>query len=161
MKSELVKGLFFWFAVILLGGLILFQVSRRQNFALQGIPVDPKPAPNFTLQNISLSDYKGKRVLLHFWATWCGPCREEMPHLIALSERLQDKLVILAVAVDSSETDVDHFFGNQKPNFPVLIDSKHQVASLYGISQFPETLLISPEGQVETLYVGPQNWDLF
>ncbi|MEI6789906.1 MAG: TlpA disulfide reductase family protein [Myxococcaceae bacterium] len=161
MKSELVKGIFFWFAVVLLGGLILFQVSRRNTLVLNRIPVDPKPAPNFTLQNISLSDYKGKQVLLHFWATWCQPCRDEMPLLIALNERLKDKLVILAVAVDSSESDINKFFGDQRPDFPILIDSKHQVASLYGISQFPETLLINADGQVSALYVGPQNWDLF
>ena len=161
MKSEWVKGIFFWFAVVLLGGLILFQVSRRQNLGLSGIPVDPKPAPNFTLQGISLDQFKGQRVLLHFWATWCEPCREEMPHLITLGERLKGQLVILAVAVDSNKHDVAAFFGDQKPPFQILIDSQHQVASLYGISQFPETLLIGPDGQVQTLYVGPQNWDLF
>src|SRR3989338_11164228 len=120
MKSELVKGIFFWFAVVLLGGLILFQVSRRQNFALSGIPVDPKPAPNFTLQGVSLDQFKGQKILLHFWATWCQPCREEMPHLIALGERSKDKLVILAIAVDSSERDVTNFFGSEKPPFKVL-----------------------------------------
>jgi len=98
---------------------------------------------------------------MHFWATWCQPCRDEMPLLIALNERLKDKLVILAVAVDSSESDINKFFGDQRPDFPILIDSKHQVASLYGISQFPETLLINADGQVSALYVGPQNWDLF
>lgn len=162
MKNEFIKTAFFWFAIVLLSALILFQVSRRQRFALQGLPVDPKPAPNFTLQNTSLNQFKGKKVLLHFWATWCAPCQEEMPQLIALNERLQDKnFVIVTVAVDSSPEDVARFFEKQKPSFPILIDSQHEVASLYGISQFPETMLIEADGKMSTLYMGPQNWDLF
>ncbi|MEI6805777.1 MAG: TlpA disulfide reductase family protein [Myxococcaceae bacterium] len=161
MKLDTVKALFFWFAISLIGALIVFQVYRRDNFALSKIPVEPKAAPNFTLQGISLDQYKGQTVLLHFWATWCGPCREEMPHLISMSERLKGQIVILAVAVDSSEANVKSFFGDFKPNFPVLLDLKHEVASLYGISQFPETMLIGPDGKVQALYIGPQNWDLF
>lgn len=161
MKLDTVKAIFFWFAVILIGALIMFQISRRENLSLSKIPVDPKPAPNFTLQNISLEQYKGQTVLLHFWATWCAPCRDEMPVLINLSQRLKSKLVILAVAVDSSETDVKSFFGDFKPDFPVLLDLKHEVASKYGILQFPETLLIGPDGNVQALYIGPQNWNLF
>ena len=161
MKLDTVKALFFWFAISLIGALIVFQVYRRDNFSLSKIPVEPKAAPNFTLQDISLDQYKGQTVLLHFWATWCGPCREEMPHLISMSERLKGQIVILAVAVDSSEANVKTFFGKFKPNFPVLLDLKHQVASLYGISQFPETMLIGPDGNVQALYIGPQNWDLF
>jgi thiol-disulfide isomerase/thioredoxin len=161
MKLDTVKAIFFWFALSLIGALIFFQVSRREDLSLNRIPVDPKPAPNFTLQNISLEQYKGQTVLLHFWATWCAPCRDEMPVLINLSQRLKDKLVILAVAVDSSESDVKSFFGDFKPDFPVLLDLKHEVASRYGISQFPETMLIGPDGNVRALYIGPQNWDLF
>ena len=83
-----------------------------------------------------------------------------MPILIKLNQRLKDKLVILAVAVDSSASDVQAFFGDFKPDFPVLLDLKHEVASRYGISQFPETMLIGPDGNVQALFIGPQNWDL-
>lgn len=161
MKLETVKAIFFWFAVILMGALITLQVYKRNQLALSKISIDPKPAPNFTLQGVSLEQYKGQTVLLHFWATWCQPCREEMPLLISLSQRLKNKLVILAVTVDSSASEVKAFFGDFKPDFPILLDLKHQVASLYGIRQFPETLLIGPDGKISELYRGPQNWDLF
>lgn len=161
MKLNTVKAIFFWFAVILIGALIMFQIYKRDQLVLNKIPVEPKQAPNFTLQNISLEQYKGQTVLLHFWATWCQPCREEMPLLVSLSQRLKNEIVILTVAVDSSESDVKSFFGDFKPDFPVLLDLKHEVASRYGISQFPETMLIGPDGNVQALYLGPQNWNLF
>lgn len=161
MKLNTVKAIFFWFAVSLIGALILFQVYKRDQLALHKIPVEPTLAPAFTLQGISLEQFKGKKVLLHFWATWCEPCREEMPLLVSLAKRLGDKIAILTIAVDSSESAVNGFFGADKPPFPVLLDLKHEVAGRYGINQFPETILIDADGKVEALYVGPQNWELF
>ncbi|MES2503974.1 MAG: TlpA disulfide reductase family protein [Myxococcota bacterium] len=160
MNLETAKAIFFWFALTLIGCLIAFQLYKRDQLYMQQIDVTPKAAPDFMLDDVQLSKLKGKTVLLHFWATWCEPCRAEMPLLANLSKRVKD-LVILAVAVDSTKADVERFFGPQRPGFPVLLDLKHQVASLYGISQFPETLLIGPDGMIRALYIGPQDWDQF
>lgn len=161
MKLETIKAIFFWFAFISIGILVTFQVSKRGQLTFQEIPVEPKKAPEFNLDGISLSQFKGQNVLLHFWATWCEPCRAEMPLLIELAEKLKGKVTILAVAVDSPHNEIQRFFGNTKPPFVLVEDSKHQIADLYGISQFPETLLIGPDGFIQAIYIGPQDWSLF
>ncbi|MBH2006261.1 MAG: TlpA family protein disulfide reductase [Myxococcaceae bacterium] len=161
MKSETVKALFFWFSIALITALILFQVSKRSQLALQGIPLQASEAVHFKLDGVELTQFQGKKVLLHFWATWCKACRDEMPLLISLAQRQGDKLEILAIAVDSSPQSVQEFFGAEQPPFRVLYDLKSQLAEKYGVYQFPESILINEEGQLETLYVGPQNWELF
>ncbi len=161
MKLETVKAIFFWFALSLIGGLIAFQIYKRDQMSFQEIPVEPRQAPDFSLDGVSLNALKGNRVLLHFWATWCAPCREEMPILISMAKRLGDQITILAIAVDSSAEEVNAFFGAQKPPFQVLIDSKNEVARKYGVSQFPESMLVNADGMIEALYLGPQDWEQF
>ncbi|MBZ6005710.1 redoxin family protein [Paraclostridium bifermentans] len=107
-----------------------------------------------------LSEYRGKTVFLNFWATWCPPCRGEMPHIEDLYKEYnknQDEVVILGVASpnlgnEGSEEDIKEFLNQNKYNFPVVMDKDGALAYQYGISAFPTTFIIDKDGYV-TQYV--------
>lgn len=117
-------------------------------------------APDFTLTDQygnthTLSDYKGKTVFLNFWATWCGPCKSEMPDVQALYEAYDENggdLVVLGVAnpgiQDVSQDEVEQFLTDHGYTFPVLMDTTGQVFAYYGISAFPTTFMIDANGNV-------------
>ncbi|WP_457600901.1 peroxiredoxin family protein [Hydrogenivirga sp.] len=116
-------------------------------------------APDFTLKTIdgrevSLKDYRGKVVLINFWATWCPPCRNEMPLFVRVYKRHRDKgFEILAVSTDSSLDPVKKFVKEFRINFPVLYDDKN-VVSLYGIQGLPTSFLIDREGKIIKVRLG-------
>ncbi|MBP2078736.1 peroxiredoxin family protein [Oceanobacillus polygoni] len=122
-------------------------------------------APDFKLmtnegETVQLSDFKGKRVLLNFWATWCPPCREEMPDM----ERFyKDKdAVVLAVNITNMEMNrktVAEFIATYGLTFPVLMDEEGQVSSLYKISPIPTTYLIDSNGVIRQRVYGPLNYE--
>ena len=114
-------------------------------------------APNFSLRDIngkqvSLDDYKGQVVLLNFWATWCGPCKVEMPHLQAMYTDLSDKgFVVLAVSTDDARnaSKVKPFIKKNKYTFPVLFDKDSSVLNKYNPEQvLPYNVLIDSSGEV-------------
>lgn len=122
-------------------------------------------APDFTLKdlsgnNISLSSYKGKTVLLNFWASWCPPCRAEMPSLNKLNDLLKKRgFVILAVSTDKSVFDVKNYLKENPVNFTVLIDYNLNVSrNLYKVFMMPTTLLIDKKGIIVKKYFGEQDW---
>ena len=104
-----------------------------------------KPAPDFQLpnlegQSLSLSDFQGEPVLLNFWATWCGPCRFEMPLIQKVFEESSDTgLVALAVDVGEAPSTVKDFIQSGDFSFPVLLDTNHDVALEYNIRGIPTT----------------------
>ena len=107
----------------------------------------------------SLSEHRGQWVLVNFWATWCPPCRDEMPSLELLNRRMKDKgLVMIAVSVDDDYTEVNRFFADTQPTFQVLWDKEKVAANAYGTNKFPETYLIAPDGKVAAKFVGPRDW---
>jgi thiol-disulfide isomerase/thioredoxin len=117
-------------------------------------------APDFELYDLEgeihkLSDYKGQPVLLNFWATWCGPCRSEMPHLEEVYEEWKDKgLTFFAVNVGESSTDVTSFLDFFGFNMPVLLDSARTVSRKYGVSGIPTTYFIDEDGIIQKRIVG-------
>lgn len=124
-----------------------------------------RKAPEFTLKDVngssvSLSSLKGKVVLLNFWATWCPPCRDEMPSLEKLHLRMKDKgLAVLSVSVDKSIPAVRDFIGKAPISFPVLLDTKMEVTkSLFKVYTIPTTFLIDRDGTVIEKYFGEQDW---
>ena len=123
------------------------------------------PAPNFTFpdlngQQVSLSDHRGKVVLVNIWATWCAPCRQEMPSMQKLYEKFRgENFEILAVSVDSTGRDaVASFMRKLNLTFPALLDPKGAIGPLYGATGVPESIIIDDEGIVVQKIIGPIDW---
>lgn len=105
---------------------------------------------------VSLSDYKGKKVFLNFWATWCSPCRSEMPEMEKLYQETKNSdLIILAVNLDEDKETVQKFMSSNKYNFPVLLDTDNIVASKYRIVSIPTSFFIDKEGNIADKHIGP------
>ena len=102
---------------------------------------------------------RGKVVLLNFWATWCPPCVEEMPSLVALQKRMGDKLTILAVSVDEDEGEYRRFLVRHRIELLTVRDAEQKSNMLYGSTRFPETYVIDPGGVVQRKFVGPVDWE--
>jgi cytochrome c biogenesis protein CcmG/thiol:disulfide interchange protein DsbE len=122
-------------------------------------------APEFHLKtldggSVNLADLRGKVVMVHFWATWCPPCVEEMPTIDKLYRTLTGKdLMILAVSVDEGgEGAVRSFIQQNKLGLPVLLDPGGDVARLYGTYKFPETYIVDRQGVVRFKAIGPRDW---
>ena len=121
-------------------------------------------APGFELTDdsgsgASLDDYRGKYLLLNFWATWCPPCVEELPSLNTLHRELEPKgLIVLGISVDENKQAYEQFLDRFGVAFPTVRDPEMAVASRYGTSIYPESYLIDRDGRVVRKYVGPKNW---
>jgi cytochrome c biogenesis protein CcmG/thiol:disulfide interchange protein DsbE len=112
-------------------------------------------------ESIALDDYRGSVILLNFWATWCGPCREEMPAFQAAYEaRKDDGLVVLAVNYQQKAADVTPFVEELGLTFPVALDPSLKVATLYRVRGLPMSLVIDREGLVRVRHVGHISQDL-
>jgi len=109
-------------------------------------------APDFTLKsnqgkNIRLQELRGEVVMLNFWASWCGPCRQEMPLMNDIYEEFKDLgFTILAVNVDEDSADADRFLSKVPVDFPVLYDNKSKVSEMYKVDAMPTTVLIDRDG---------------
>ncbi len=124
----------------------------------------PFEAKDFTLENLrgsmmSLKDFRGKVIFLNFWASWCGPCRIEMPAMELLWQVFQDDdFVILAVDVKEERDTVSSFIEKNDYTFPVLLDSRGKVANMYDVRAYPTSFLIDWEGKVVGKAVGAREW---
>jgi len=141
--------------------LILVSQPERRPYVEGGVD-----APEFSLPRVgaegtrSLESYRGRVVLLNFWATWCKPCEEEMPSMERLYRSLSDvPFEIVAVSVDESAEPVRAFRQSYGLSFPILLDAEQDVARAYQTFRFPESFLIDGEGRVVQRYVGPRQWD--
>lgn len=118
------------------------------------------PAPGFSLKTIEgktvqLSDYKGQVVMINFWASWCGPCREEMPLLEAMySSYKKAGFVLLGITIDENINDAKEFLGKSPVTFPILSDNKGKVASLYKNRAMPSSYFIDRQGNLAYLHKG-------
>jgi len=120
---------------------------------------------DFTLKNlsgkdVSLSDFRGNIVFLNFWATWCPPCRQEMPSMEKLHEKYKDRgLTILAVAGDGEGVElVRPFVEERNFTFPVLIDDRGKAADIYRIFAVPTTIIIGTDGKIIGKVQGAADW---
>jgi thiol-disulfide isomerase/thioredoxin len=127
-------------------------------------PTADLPAVDFSLKDLSgqeqnLSSYAGKLVFLNFWATWCGPCRTEIPSMEELYLELQNQGFVI-VALNSQETDeqVADFVENVGMSFPVLLDTDGRVGAAYSIRAIPTTYIIDPQGYILGRMVGTRDW---
>ena len=116
-------------------------------------------APNFALRNlngeeVSLSDQRGKAVLLNFWGVWCPPCTIEMPDIVERAERYQDDLVVMAVNYGDSLNTVIEFATVMKLGFSPLLDITGDVQDQYLISGYPTSIFIDADGLIQMIHVG-------
>jgi thiol-disulfide isomerase/thioredoxin len=111
-------------------------------------------------ETVQLSNLKGNIVFLNFWATWCPPCRAEMPSMQALYERFGDKgLQFAAVDIMEKEDDIIKFLDSYKLSFPILLDTYGNAANKYGINAIPATFIIGRDGNIIARVAGARKWD--
>ncbi len=133
--------------------------SNPEN-TLAGLPEKGAPAPDFELQNthgevIRLSDLRGKVVLINFWATWCAPCRVEMPAIQSRYERHAPELEVLAVDFDEPLEDVQAFANEFELTFHLLLDPGGQVnQQVYKVRGYPSSYFVDPNGVIQVIHIG-------
>jgi thiol-disulfide isomerase/thioredoxin len=116
------------------------------------------PAPPFTLASraggqVSLADLKGQVVMINFWASWCGPCRQEFPALDQIYAKYKPLgFTLVAINVESEQADADRFLATTPASFPILFDPDNTVSGNYGVSAMPTTVLIDRQGRVRWLH---------
>ena len=120
-----------------------------------------KPAPDFTLNDgttaVHLADFRGKIVLVNFWATWCAPCIEELPSLQALQKSMP-QIVVLAISVDDDPDAYHRFLKQHQLTLLTVEDPARHVNELYGTSRFPETYVVDQAGRIRRKFISSQNW---
>jgi len=149
----------------LLGGFVALPASAQQP-TIRFVR-NPDPAPDFKLDSLdgkplSLADYKGKVILLNFWATWCGPCRAEIPDLVALQGKYKDQLQILGLVVDDDDQDaIKKFIAEFGINYPTAIATDETRMQYGGVAALPTSFIIDAQGRVVQKHEGLRNPVLF
>ena len=124
-----------------------------------------EPAPDFTLTDLqgktwTLSELKGQVVFINFWATWCAPCREEMPSMEKLYTTLPgDKFIMLALINRDAPSMGKSFAKKLGLTMPILNDQGNEVGLKYGLTGLPETFIVGKQGMVREKFIGPAQWD--
>ncbi len=153
--------------IFLLHGHLVFAAPAPSLLQAAGLspPAEPRAAADFQLPDLSghlqrLQDQRGRVVFLNFWATWCAPCRFEMPEMEALFQALRKRpFTVWAVAMQENREQVMPFFKELGLHFPALLDVKGDVSALYGIRGLPTTLLIDCSGHMVGKVIGPRPWN--
>lgn len=120
----------------------------------------PASVPDLTMEtldgrSISMADQRGKVVLVNFWATWCGPCREEVPFLVQLAERYPDHLTVIGVSEDQGSTDaVAAFAAEYGVNYPIVMSTPEIKRAFPGVFALPTSFVVDPEGRIVESHVG-------
>lgn len=158
--------------IVLVLGLVEAGCSKKEEtvskgghlFLKSGIEVG-NLAPNFLIKNLkgdesALSKYRGKVVLINFWATWCGPCRAEMPSMEALYQTYARKdFEILAISIDMVEdAPIQEFIDGLSLTFPVLLDKELKVNNLYQVRVVPTSILVDRKGIISHRLLGAKDW---
>ncbi|MBN1592762.1 MAG: TlpA family protein disulfide reductase [Candidatus Coatesbacteria bacterium] len=120
-----------------------------------------KAAPEFTMKNfktgkpISLSDYKGKVVIIDFWATWCVPCRKAIKFYEKLyREKYKEGLMVIAVSIDQRDSKLENYLDKRPLSYPVIHDPDKELMKKYGVFKVPTTFIIDKDGKIQNKYVG-------
>jgi len=141
-------------AVLLLGVISLGLLPRALAVTADGA------AANFTLksaagENIRLSEYRGQVVLINFWASWCGPCRQEMPHLDAIHQQYEALgFTVFGVNVEQDRKLADKVLRDIPVSFPILFDDENRVSELYDVDAMPATILVDRSGVIRYMHRG-------
>jgi len=139
-------------------------LSQTPGRGLTPLP-DKAPAPDFALYDLDggmhrLSSYRGKVVIINFWATWCPPCREEMPSMQRAWEQLREEGIgMLAINVGEDEDVVFQFTANYPVEFPLLLDQDSSVIAAWPVRGLPTTFVVDPGGRLAYRAIGGREWD--
>jgi len=132
------------------------------------VKLDGDKAPDFSLKSvdgktIKLSDYKGKVVIIDFWATWCGPCRRGIPDLVSIQKEFKNDLVIIGISLDAEKTikDVPGFVKSYDINYPIVYGDEKVVMAYGGIQSIPTAFVIDKKGNVVDRHIGLVSKDTY
>ena len=171
MKSRLMtlrnpRRLLLAVLAVVLGYGASFTLYHHDNFEAEASAADSSSAPELTLNRLGggiahLSDYRGKWVLLNFWATWCSPCVAEMPSMEEFSQKFKAKnLVVLAVSVDRGGPEkVKKFVKQYGLTFDIFHDPESDSSNKYRVSSLPSTFVINPKGEIVSQAEGMREWN--
>jgi peroxiredoxin len=148
---------------------LAFTVEGGEDDLFSKIRINPikgdKKTPDFSLKDLNgkkveIKQFKGKIVFLNFWATWCGPCKEEMPSLEVLHQQFKEKkFVLLTISVDyEGIKPVREFLNKQHYTFPVLLDPNGETLDLFDVKGIPTTFMIDKKGRMIGRAIGPRDW---
>ncbi len=157
------RYLSFLVMLFILPGLLLV-VGCQKEQPVQPVAEVGKPAPDFTLKDTTgtvwkLSNLKGNLVFVNFWATWCPPCRDEMPSMEALHRRLaSEKFLMLSVLYNDDPGQAAQYVHTNGFTFPLLLDPIGEAARAYGITGVPETYIVDQDGILREKIIGPVQW---
>jgi thiol-disulfide isomerase/thioredoxin len=136
-------------------------IATAAESAFADAPAVGKPSPDFTVtmagplgRRQKLSDYRGKPVALHFWATWCGPCVRELPLIAELTASKSDVLTVIAVNCQEPENVAASFLSRQKLRLNLALDTDGAISALYNINAIPQTFMIDRDGVIRSIQVG-------
>jgi thiol-disulfide isomerase/thioredoxin len=165
------KEAFVAFALVAIAAVIISKavqhfggVADRARSAVEADEMDGAPAVAFKLPargggEIDLASLRGKPVLVNFWATWCPPCRDEMPSLSRLAQSFDPQsFEVVTVSVDDGWAPVDKFLEAPRTPFRVVLDEGAKISRTYGTTKFPESYLVDKDGKLRLKFVGPRNW---
>ncbi len=165
------------FAVLVTAGLVAIPIYYYWGFLTRGQQpsvstlrlnqLEKEGVPDFSFpgldgKEISLSQFKGKAVLVNLWASWCAPCVKEFPSLKGLVEHFKGQLVVLAISHDHSRDDLDSFikaFGEVPKDFVIVWDKERKSGELFGTDQLPETYILNKEHKMVRKIAGEQVWN--
>ncbi len=156
---------------LVLSAILVFGVSRglfqpqAGNDSAQTIPLTGASAPGFSLQTmdgktVQFTQYRGKPVLINFWATWCGPCEEEMPLIQKAADDYGQKLVILGINDDEAIDQVRPFVQQHHLSFNILMDPGAKVTDLYQVRGFPTTYFVDANGKIQAIQIGQMSAEI-
>jgi thiol-disulfide isomerase/thioredoxin len=148
---------------LIVGAMLL--LNGAQGFAAGLQAREPAPAPALVARDLanvekSLSDYRGRVVLVNFWATWCPPCRQEMPSMEKLRQKMAGRPLVI-LGVDSGETlaEVNAFLPSMKLEFPILLDPESLNTRRWKVFALPTSFLLDAQGRVRYSLAGAIEWD--
>ena len=148
-------------ALLIFLGVAALQWTQRGKYkpVVKGASAPEFALPDLQGSEVNLSSFRGKVVFLNFWATWCEPCREEMPSMEILNRYMKDKeFVMLAVSIDKDTSKIEPFMKELNLTMKVLLDKDSKIFQRYKTTGVPETFIIDKNGIIAEKIVGPRDW---